>query len=149
MYVQNFILFLHVLFAATWFGGIALMAMYLRDAVRSDDADKISYAMGRAQRWNMTMFVPTSILVLLTGMYMFLQFQGRPLYLLVKERFGSAFILLFIIFVTWYGRKLLNQITQSKDTKESVKLAKRYIMLLNISILCIAIIIFFVMMKFA
>lgn len=149
MNIQNFVLFLHVIFVATWFGGISMMAMYLRDAVRSGDSDKISYTLNRAQRWNMTMFVPTSVLVLLTGMYLFMQFSGRPLYLLVKERFGSLFILLFIIFVTWYGRKLLKQVTESKDKALSIKLTKRYIMLLNISILCIAIIFFFVMMKFA
>lgn len=149
MNAHNFVLFLHVLLVATWFGGISLMAMVLRDAVRSGNADTMSHALNRAQRWNMTMFVPVAVLVLITGIYMLLQFAEKPLYVLVKERFGSLFVLLFILFVTWYGRKLLKQVSESGEATQASQLVKRYIMILNVSLLCMVVLLFFVTMKFA
>ncbi|AUS07682.1 hypothetical protein C1X05_01710 [Laceyella sacchari] len=143
--------FLHVLFVATWFGGISLMAMVLRDATRSNNLDTMSHALNRAQRWNMTMFMPSAVLSLITGMYMLMQVDGeKPLWLIVKERFGSVVVLLFILFVVIYGRKALNQVQASGiESAKAQSIIKRYIMLLNISLLLMAVLIFFATVKLA
>ncbi|MFC7441643.1 DUF2269 family protein [Laceyella putida] len=143
--------FLHVLFVATWFGGISLMAMVLRDATRSNNIETMSHALDRAQRWNMTMFMPSSILALLTGLYMLVQTSGeKPLWLVVKERFGSVVVILFILFVVIYGRKALNQVkTSGIETEKAQTIIKRYIMLLNISLLLLVVLIFFATVKLA
>lgn len=141
--------FLHVLFVATWFGGISLMAMVLRDATRSDNLETMSHALDRAQRWNMTMFMPSAILALVTGLYLFMQATGeKPLWLVVKERFGSIVVLLFILFVVFYGRRALNRVKASGiETAQAKSIIKQYIMLLNLSLLLLAVLIFFATVK--
>jgi protoporphyrinogen IX oxidase len=142
-------LFVHVVSIATLFGGISLMAMVLRDATRSNEAETMSKAMEKVQRWNLTMFVPTSVLILLTGIYMLMKFDAnKPLWLLVKERFGSLVIVLFIVFVVWYGKKLLQGVKASgTDVQKAIALVKRYIMILNLFLLFMIILIFFVTTK--
>jgi putative membrane protein len=141
-------LFIHVVSVAAWFGGISMMAMYLRDATRSNNLETMSYALGKAQRWNLTMFIPTAVLVLLTGIYMLMQYANKPLWLLVKERFGSLFVVLFILLIAFYGRKLLSQVKAGGvDSAKGQAILKRYIMLLNLSLLCMVILIFFVTVK--
>lgn len=141
-------LFIHVVSVAAWFGGISMMAMYLRDATRSGNLETMSYALGKAQRWNLTMFIPTAVLVLLTGIYMLLQYANKPVWLLVKERFGSLFVVLFILLIALYGRKLLSQVKAGGvDSAKGQAILKRYILLLNLSLLCMVILIFFVTVK--
>jgi protoporphyrinogen IX oxidase len=143
--------FLHVLFVATWFGGISMMAMVLRDATRSNNLDTMSRALNRAQRWNMGMFMPLAVLALITGIYMMMQVDGEmPLWLIVKERLGSVVVLLFILFVVIYGRKALNQVqTSGIESAKAQSIIKRYIMLLYISLLLMAVLIFFATVKLA
>ncbi|SEN38646.1 DUF2269 family protein [Lihuaxuella thermophila] len=141
-------LFIHVVCVAAWFGGISVMAMYLRDSIRSGNPETMSYALGKVQRWNLTMFIPTAVLVLLTGIYMLMQYANKPTWLLVKERFGSLFIVLFIVLIALYGRKLLNQVKAAgTDSAKGQAILKRYIMLLNLSLVCMIILIFFVTVK--
>lgn len=149
MTAYGFIKFLHIAFVAAWFGGAALMAMFLRDAIRTDQVDRMNHALNRAQRWNLTMFIPTSVIVLLTGIFMMMQTGGeKPLWLLVKERFGSLFILLFILFIVLYGRKALAKVKSDGIEKEQViGILKRYIMLLNLSVLCMVVLMFFASVK--
>lgn len=141
--------FLHIAFVAAWFGGASLMAMFLRDAICTGETGRMDHALNRAQRWNLTMFIPTSVIVLLTGIYMMLQFDGdKPLWLLVKERFGSLFILAFILVIVLYGRKALAKVKSDGIEKEQViGTVKRYIMLLNISVLCMVVLMFFASVK--
>jgi uncharacterized membrane protein len=141
-------LFVHVVSIATLFGGISLMAMVLRDATRSNDVETMSKAMEKVQRWNLTMFIPTAVLVLITGVYMLMQYSNKPLWLLVKERFGSLVIILFIVLVAWYGKKLLQRVKASgNDLQKATGLVKRYIMLLNLFLLFMIVLIFFVTTK--
>lgn len=151
MTLFGFVLFIHVVCIATWFGGASMMAMYLRDATRSNNLETMTYALGKAHRWNMTMFIPTSVLVLLSGMYLLValnSFGHEPLWLIVKERFGSLFVIAFILVIAFYGKKLLRQVKESGvDSNKGQALLKRYIMILNISLLCMAVLIFFVTTK--
>lgn len=148
MWSYKISLFIHVLCIATWFGGTTLIAMFLRNATRSNDEKAMTNALSTAHRWNLTMMIPTSVLALLTGIYMLLQFQGdKPLWLLVKERFGSLLILVFILLITIYGRKLLKSAKESSSSNLVPALLKRYILILNLSVLCMVILIFFVTTK--
>ncbi|WP_124726459.1 hypothetical protein [Staphylospora marina] len=143
-------LFLHVLLVASWFGGVSVMAMVLRDAVRSGDIDKMNDTLGRVQRWNMTMYLPVSILALATGVYLLIQRMGggeTPLYLLVKERLGSLLVLLYIVFVAYLGKKWLKQAREAKDSGQTASILKRYIQVLNLSLLVMTVLIFFVTVK--
>jgi putative membrane protein len=143
-------LFIHVLSIASWFGGITLMAMYLRNATRSNDEQTMAQALTTAHRWNLTMMVPTSVLTLLSGLYLLLTRTGNgnePLWLIVKERFGTLFILVFILIITIYGRKLLKAAQKAGSSILAATLLKRYILILNLSVLCMVILIFFVTTK--
>jgi putative membrane protein len=148
------VLFLHVVLVASWFGGAAMMAMVLRDSIRTGNAESMNSALLRVQRWNLMMYIPVSILVLATGTYMLWDKWykiGAPLqlYALVKERFGSLFILLFILFVAILGKKWLKQASETKDAEQTASILKRYINVLNLSLLAMTILIFFVTTKFS
>jgi putative membrane protein len=142
------VLFLHVATVATLYGGVALMSMVLRDSVRSGDPSMMARTLDRVQRWNLTMFIPVSLIVLITGSYMLMQFHAKPLWLLVKERVGSLFLVLFILFIVFLGRKWLGQVqAQGVDTAKAQAVVKRYIMVLNLSLVLMTILIFFVTTK--
>jgi putative copper export protein len=141
-------LFIHVFSIATWFGSTTLMAMYLRNETRSNEQLAMTNALGTAHRWNLTMMIPTSVLVLITGMYMLIQYEGdKPFWLLMKERLGSLFIIAFILLITLYGKKLLQAAKNASSADAAVAPVKRYIMVLNISVLIMALLIFFVTTK--
>jgi putative copper export protein len=141
-------LFIHVFSVATWFGATTLMAMFLRNAIRSNDQVVMSSALATAHRWNLTMMIPTSVLALITGMYMLMQYDAnKPLWLLVKERLGSLFIVVFILVIALYGKKLLNAAKTAASSDNTSRFLKRYIMILNLSVLVMLILIFFVTTK--
>jgi hypothetical protein len=141
-------LFVHVFSVATWFGATTLMAMYLRNAIRSNDETNMVQSLSTAHRWNLTMMIPTSVLALITGLYMLMQYEeNKPLWLLVKERLGSLFIVVFILIITLYGKKLLKSAKESASNVTAASSLKRYIMILNTSVLVMLILIFFVTTK--
>ncbi|TCS93262.1 hypothetical protein [Hazenella coriacea] len=144
-------LFIHVVCVATWFGGTAFMAMYLRDSIRSNSLETMSYSLGKAQRWNLMMMIPTAVLVLATGIYMLMQFASKDqLWIVVKERFGSLVIVLFIVLIAFYGKKLLKKVQASGiDLSKAQAHVKRYILIHNISLLFMIVLIFFVTVKIA
>jgi hypothetical protein len=149
MWDMKISLFIHVLCVATWFGATTLMAMYIRNATRSNDQLTITNSLATAHRWNLTMMIPTSVLVLITGMYMLMSYDNKPLWLLVKERLGSVFVVAFILIITLYGKKLLKSVKESASITTSTSIAKKYIMVLNLSVLVMLILIFFVTTKIA
>lgn len=142
-------LFIHVLTVATWFGCIALMAMYMREAIRSKSVENMRRAIQQTHRWNLAMIVPTSVIALVTGLYLLFQYHSdnNPTWLLVKERFGSLVILAFILLVTFYGRKLVKAAQNTDSLEQAQKPLKTYILLLNLTLLCMVILMAFVTMK--
>jgi putative copper export protein len=141
-------LFIHVFSIATWFGATTLMAMYLRNATRTNDNTVMANSLATAHRWNVTMMIPTSVLAFITGLYMLIQFQGdKPLWLLVKERLGSLFIIAFILVIALYGKKLLKAAKESASSSTTASFLKKYIMVLNLSVLIMVVLIFFVTTK--
>ncbi|SHF03540.1 Predicted integral membrane protein [Seinonella peptonophila] len=144
-------LFIHVFSVATWFGCITMMAMFLRDASRSAELATMNQAIQKTQRWNVTMIIPTSVLALITGIYMLVKGGAgeKALWMLVKERFGSLVVIAFILLILFYGRRLVKALQGENITAEAgKKILGKYIMVLNITVLCMLILIFFVTMKF-
>jgi protoporphyrinogen IX oxidase len=81
-------------------------------------------------------------------LYVQLTLHNEALWLMVKERFGSLFVIVYILYIVFYGRKTLNQVQAAENEPEKAKsLLKRYIMVLNISLLCMVVLIFFVTTK--
>lgn len=142
-------LFIHVLSIATWFGCIALMAMYLRVATRSTSVETMRQAIQQTQRWNLTMIIPTSVFTLITGLYLLIKSysDNNPTWLIVKERFGSLVVIAFILLVSFYGRKLVKTAQNTDNPEQAQKPLKTYILILNLTLLCMIILMAFVTMK--
>ncbi|MCS1352150.1 CopD family protein [Mechercharimyces sp. CAU 1602] len=141
-------LFLHVIFVATWFGGLSMMTIWTRKAMKGNptQAQKVE-SLRSIHRVNLTMLIPSSVIALLTGFYLYFSIglDPTPLWLLVKERFASIAILVYILFFTFFGKSLLKK--ASADTDQVDAGMKRYAMFLNISTLVLLIIIFFATTK--
>ncbi|BCU80447.1 hypothetical protein JIR001_02300 [Polycladomyces abyssicola] len=141
-------LFIHVVSVATWFGGLSMMAIWLRNAARGQSIDAQASLLA-AHRANMTMLVPTAILALITGLYMLMSGDwgsDKPLWLLIKERFASTWILIYVLLFSFFGGKLLKKAQAEKDTEIAVK---RYILWLNLSLAILTLIILVVTFKFS
>lgn len=153
MTLFGFVLFIHVICVATWFGGVSLMSMVLRGATRTNNAESMQQTVSQVQRWNTTMFIPTAVLVLLSGVYMLYDLVYKtgmkaPLYLSIKERLGSLFIVAFILLITLLGSRIVKAVKAAgTDLAKAQALIKRYIMVLNISLLIMAVLIFFITTK--
>ncbi|GGE23816.1 hypothetical protein GCM10011571_27330 [Marinithermofilum abyssi] len=139
-------LFIHVFSMATWFGGIAGMAFLLRKSIRQHEQGfSMKQTLENVHKLNTSMIVPTAVLVLAAGLYMLTTWDAnKPLWLLVKERFGSLITFLYIVAIPFYGKKLLNKVREATDAAEMAAGVKRYIMLLNVTLLAMLVIIFFV-----
>lgn len=109
----------------------------------------MNHTLSRVQHWNLAMFIPTSVIVLLTGVTMMMLINGdKPSWLLVKERFGSLFVILFILFIVFYGRMAIAKIkTKGVGNEKIVGILQHYIVFLNISVICMVILIFIVTVK--
>ncbi|MDN4593647.1 DUF2269 family protein [Polycladomyces subterraneus] len=141
-------LFIHVVSVATWFGGLSMMAIWLRNAARGESIDAQA-SLRAAHRANMTMLVPTAILALITGLYMLMNGgwgSDKPLWLLIKERFASTWILIYVLWFSYAGGKLLKKAQEEKDTEIAVK---RYILWLNLSLSILVLIILVVTFQFS
>ncbi|MGA8941644.1 MAG: DUF2269 family protein [Thermoactinomyces sp.] len=149
MTTYGIIKFLHVVSVAFWLGGITLSTFFLRDAMMEKQIDQMNHTFERVQHWNLVMFVPASFVVLLTGITMLMQLDGsKTFWVLVKERFGSLFIILFIAFVVFYGRSALAKMRiKSSENGINFRILKYYTIFLNISIICMAFLIFVVTVK--
>lgn len=140
-------LFIHVVCTATLLGGLSLIVMFLRDATRSNQASILIDRIQKIQHWNKAMMVPVSGLALVSGIYMLFQYAQKPTWLLIKERFGSLFLFLFIVLVLTYGKKLVQKIEGETEFPAMLPFAHRYIRLLNFAILYMIAMIFVVTFK--
>ncbi|WP_169713759.1 hypothetical protein [Paludifilum halophilum] len=141
-------LFVHILSIATWFGGLTVMAVWLRKSTALHQSGiSMSKSLENVHNLNVRMMVPVAVLALAAGMYMLVTGTwgaDQPLWLTVKERFGSLFVLLYIIGLPLYGGKLLKKVQSEKDESTMASTVKRYIGLLNFSLLAMLVIIVFV-----
>ncbi|QKG85466.1 hypothetical protein GXN76_14060 [Kroppenstedtia pulmonis] len=145
-------LFLHVLSIATWFGGLSVMAVWLRKSIAFNDSGiAMDKSLESVHNLNVRMMVPVAVLALAAGFYLLMSMYGgadKQLWLLIKERFGSLFILLYIIGFPIYGGKLLKK-AKAADVSAKTAIVKRYIHTLNFSLLLILVLILAVTFKFA
>lgn len=144
-------LFIHVVSMAAWFGGLAVMAVWLRKAIANHEAGiSMTKSLEMVHNLNVRMMVPTAALVLFAGLYMLIGQggSGGQTWLLIKERFGSLFLLVYIIGLPIFGGKLLKQAKDATNTDTMAPVVKRYIMLLNVTLLIVAFIILAATIKF-
>lgn len=144
-------LFLHVAGVATWFGAMHILAIWLGRTAKAADGKALADTLQTVHRLNMRTLVPSAFIVLAAGMYMLSQhyINGAdfPFWLLFKERFGSLFILAYIIGFTLYGRKL-KSVAGGGDAELLRTTAKRYTVLAHVTTLLILIVILFATLKF-
>lgn len=147
----NIALFLHIAGVATWFGAMHILAIWLGRTAKAADEKSLAETLQTVHRLNMRTLVPSAFIVLAAGMYMLSQHYingaDLPLWLLFKERFGSLFILAYIIGFTLYGRKLKSA-TSGGDAELLRKTAKRYTILAHVTTLLILIVMLFATLKF-
>jgi len=143
-------LFIHVLSIASWVGGLTVMAVWLRKSTKLHDQGlSMTESFQNVHNLNVRMMVPVAVLTLLTGLYMLVQWgPDKPLYLLIKERFGSLVVLLYVIGLPIYGGRLLKKGKTEKDPAALAGTVKRYANLLNITLLLLVFIILVVTLKF-
>ncbi|SFS89353.1 hypothetical protein SAMN05444972_11062 [Marininema halotolerans] len=143
-------LFIHILCMASWFGGLAVMVIWLRKSIRfNNEGFSMTKSMESVHNLNVRMMIPVAVLGAIAGFYMLLTGSWSaymPLWLIIKERAISIFILLYIIALPIYGGKLSKRV-QSESGDAAVSAVKGYIMLLNISVLVLLFTIFIATIK--
>lgn len=141
-------LFTHIVSTATLLGGLSLIVMFLRDTTKSSNIETMTYAAKKVQHWNRAMMVPVAGLAFVSGIYMMFQYTQKPIWLVLKERLGSLFLFLFIMFIITYGKKLVMKIEAQTNLETVQSLINRYIRILNFAILYMIALIFIVSFKF-
>lgn len=146
----NIALFLHIAGVATWFGAMHILAIWLGRTAKAAEGKALADTLQTVHRLNLRTLVPSAVIVLASGLYMLSQHYMNgadiPFWLLFKERFGSLFILAYIIGFTLYSRKLKGAVSGS--TEQLQQTAKRYTMLAHVTTLLILVVILFATLKF-
>lgn len=131
---------LHIVGVAIWLGSFLALGFLLKSLVK-DEKTLADFApiIKRIQKWVMMGVFPSLVLILLSGVYMILQFSrdSMPLYLTIMEQGGTLIILLTIIFVSIYSVRLTKKLQGIPLKKEKilVELTKIYSNFLLISTL--------------
>jgi uncharacterized membrane protein len=147
----NIALFLHIAGVATWFGAMHILAIWLGRTAKAAEGKALAETLQTVHRLNMRTLVPSAFIVLAAGMFMlsrhYINGGDLPLWLLFKERFGSLFILVYIIGFTLYGRKL-KRASESGDNELLRQTAKRYTIMAHVTTLLILVVMLFATLKF-
>lgn len=138
MYSLSYIL--HITGVAIWVGSFLALGYLLRGIAKNERAlTNFAPVIKRIQKWVMWGVLPSLTLILLSGVYMILQFnrESMPLYLTIMEQGGTMIILLTIIFVSIYSVRLTRKLEgiPLKKEKTLVGLTKMYANYLLISTL--------------
>ncbi|MBC5638682.1 hypothetical protein H8S33_18065 [Ornithinibacillus sp. BX22] len=136
MYSLSYIL--HIFGVAIWIGSFFALG-YLLKGLAKDERKLVDLApvVKGIQRWVMVGVLPSLALILLSGVYMVLQFNrsSMPLYITIMEQGGTLIILLTIILVSMYSVKLTRKLEgiPLKKEKALAELMKLYANFLLIS----------------
>ncbi|MEY9093887.1 hypothetical protein [Paenibacillus sp. RC84] len=112
-------LFLHITGLLGWLGallGILVTMLLLRKQLGTPDANSLA---GKTIRVFGRIAHPSSILVLLSGVYLILQMglgSGKPFWLQVMEKGGGMIILLAVIFTAVLGSKMNKRLNSAGGT---------------------------------
>ncbi|MFE6799290.1 hypothetical protein [Paenibacillus chitinolyticus] len=115
----GWMLFLHITGLFGWLGallGILVTMLLLRKQLGTSDANSLA---GKTIRVFGRIAHPSSILVLLSGVYLILQMgigTDKPLWLQVMEKGGGTIILLAVIFTAVLGSKMNKRLNSSGGT---------------------------------
>ncbi len=138
MYSLSYII--HIAGVAIWIGSFLALGYLLKGLV-NDERKLADFApvMKRIQKWVRMGVIPSLVLILLSGVYMNLQFNrdSMPLYLTIMEQGGTLIILLTIILVSMYSVRLTKKLQGIPLKKERtlVELTKIYANFLLVSTL--------------
>lgn len=138
MYSLSYIL--HIAGIAIWVGSFVSLGLLLK-SLANDEGNLTDFApvVKRIQKWVMLGVIPSLVLILLSGVYMILQYNrdSMPLYLTIMEQGGTLIILLTIILVSIYSVRLTKKIQgiPLKKEKSLASLTKMYANFLIISTL--------------
>lgn len=131
---------LHIVGVAIWLGSFLALGYLLKSLVK-DERKLADFApvIKRIQKWVMMGVLPGLVLILLSGVYMILQFSrdSMPLYLTIMEQGGTIIILLTIILVSMYSVRLTKKMQgiPLKKEKTLVELTNIYSNFLLVSTL--------------
>ncbi|PYZ94802.1 hypothetical protein CR194_04545 [Salipaludibacillus keqinensis] len=127
MYAISYIL--HIAGIALWFGSFAAFGFLIRSLVKGEETEETyTPVMNKIRLWINVGVLPGAVIVMLTGVYMILQFnrEALPFYMIFMEQAGSMVVLLTVIMISLYSRKMkkkLNGETLKKDkTLKSISL---------------------------
>ncbi|EGL17835.1 MULTISPECIES: hypothetical protein [unclassified Paenibacillus] len=115
----GWMLFLHITGLLGWLGallGILVTMLLLRKQLGTPDANSLA---GKTIRVFGRIAHPSSILVLLSGVYLILQMglgSGKPFWLQVMEKGGGTIILLAVIFTAVLGSKMNKRLNSAGGT---------------------------------
>ncbi|GKS12385.1 hypothetical protein YDYSY3_33850 [Paenibacillus chitinolyticus] len=115
----GWMLFLHITGLLGWLGallGIFVTMLLLRKQLGTPDANSLA---GKTIRVFGRIAHPSSILVLLSGLYLILQMgigTDKPLWLQVMEKGGGTIILLAVIFTAVLGSKMNKRLNSAGGT---------------------------------
>lgn len=107
--MYTFAYFLHVLGVIVWVGTFISFGLLLRALVKNEESiDRQKSLLMRMSRFVNRGVIPSSIVVLLSGVYLIMQFSRSdlPFYLSFMEQMGSLVILLSVIFLTIQSRRI-------------------------------------------
>mgnify|MGYP007030655316 CR=1 FL=1 len=142
-------LFVHVLSVASWFGGLTVMTVWLRKSTKLHDTGiSMDQSLKNVHNLNVRMMVPVAVLALISGLYMLIQGDMKPLYLVIKERFASLIVLAYVVGFPIYGGRLFKKLQGETDSTAKTAIVKRYINLLNLTLLLLVFILLVVTFKF-
>lgn len=138
MYSLSYIL--HITGVAVWLGSFIALGYLLRGLIKNHrKLEDFTPVVKRIQKWVKIGVVPSLVLVLISGVYMILQFNrdSMPLYLTIMEQGGTLIILFTIILVSVYSVKLTKKLKgiPLKKEKSLATIAKMYANFLLISTL--------------
>lgn len=131
---------LHIAGIAIWLGSFLALGYLLKSLVK-DERKLADFApvIKRIQKWVRMGVLPNLVLILLSGVYMILQFSrdSMPLYLTIMEQGGTIIILLTIILVSMYSVRLTKKLQgiPLKKEKTLVELTNVYSNFLLVSTL--------------
>ncbi|GAA0465427.1 MULTISPECIES: hypothetical protein [Alkalibacillus] len=145
---------LHIVGVALWIGAFIVVGLLLRSLAKSEEElKKHSLVIEKLRRMINWVVLPSGIVVMLTGVYMILQFNRDtlPLYLKLMEEIGGVAILLTVIVVSLYSKKLKKKLQgiELKKDKSLTAITKMYTNFLFISTILSIVVVVIVAMRLA
>lgn len=142
--------FSHIIGLAIWFGALLVAMLLLRKARLHSDQQQVAAALADKSVWY-TLQV-AAFAVLLSGIGMIIQAgmlgKSKPLWLKLMEEGGGMVVLVFIILVTLWTRKLRKAL-KNGDAVMYGKMIKRFFGLSLSFVLAIAAVILIVSLRLA